>query len=178
LLTSMLISPMRAMGTSSSTSRVGMMARILVPYRAKDACAFLLSIYLAVTSRPICRGRFSLWRHLFPALHPMLQRKQRRYHVKSRRPDNLCGMKQFCEVVFSTDFHTLHCECTFKSKLDGISRETSALLHQTVRLLPSHHFTSKVESHKRTQFYYTASVGEKEKKSPVHQIVMIRLLLF
>jgi hypothetical protein len=45
--------------------------------------AFLLSIYLAVTSRQIFRGRFSLWRHFFPAIHPMLQRNQRRYHVKN-----------------------------------------------------------------------------------------------
>jgi hypothetical protein len=27
-------------------------------------------------------GEFTLWRHLFPAIHPMFQRNQRRYHVK------------------------------------------------------------------------------------------------
>jgi hypothetical protein len=27
-------------------------------------------------------GVYTLWRHLFPAIHPMFQRNQRRYHVK------------------------------------------------------------------------------------------------
>jgi len=37
-----------------------------------------------------------------PENRPNCHRKKSR-----RRPDNLCGMKQFCAVVFSTDFHTL-----------------------------------------------------------------------
>jgi hypothetical protein len=28
-------------------------------------------------------GEFTLWRHLFPAIHPVFQRNQRRYHVKT-----------------------------------------------------------------------------------------------
>jgi hypothetical protein len=28
-------------------------------------------------------GEYTLWRHLSPAIHPMFQRNQRRYHVKS-----------------------------------------------------------------------------------------------
>jgi hypothetical protein len=51
-----------------------------------------------VTSRQISRGRalaadLTLWRHLFPAIHPMLQQNQRRYHVKSG-----CILKRNCDI--------------------------------------------------------------------------------
>jgi hypothetical protein len=57
-------------------------AAILFRCYSNGSCVFLLSIYLSVTSRQIFRARFSLWRHIFPAIHPMFQRNQRRYHVK------------------------------------------------------------------------------------------------
>jgi hypothetical protein len=57
-------------------------AAILFRCYSNGSRAFILSIYLEVTSRQIFRARFSLWRHIFPAIHPMFQRNQRGYHVK------------------------------------------------------------------------------------------------
>jgi hypothetical protein len=60
-------------------------AAILFRCYSNGSRAFLLSIYLSVTSRQIFRACFSLWRHIFPAIHPMFRRNQRRYHVKNNR---------------------------------------------------------------------------------------------
>jgi hypothetical protein len=58
---------------------------------------FVRNTSLAVTSRQISRARphgrslardLTLWRHLFPAIHPMLQRNQRRYHVNNTNDYN------------------------------------------------------------------------------------------
>jgi hypothetical protein len=66
-----------------------------------DRCRYLPTLSVTQTDgvwaqRPYCplaivtddahsyAEHLSLWRHLFPAIHPMLQRNQRRYHVKMK----------------------------------------------------------------------------------------------